>query len=166
MDTDSWHIIRVSPGKEGAVAATPHGYACYSPTVTTRVFNRRFRAWRAVSRPLLPGYLFVDTPDLRPFLNFPQAHVFGPLRNADRSFALVSRKEVEALRAMENKTRLEASQSPFQKGDLVKAREGTALEDFIGVIKRLEGLTKIVVDLSLFGRPVEVTFQPHQLVAA
>lgn len=148
------------------MASANHGFVCYSPVQYVKRFNRRFRCYRIVPSTLLPGYLLVKTNDLRPFLNFPQPHVFGPLRNADRSFAVLRGHEVEALRAYESVVVEASLPHDFRSGHVVRARSGSAFDAFKAVVLRLEGLTGVIVNLSLFGRDVEARFEAEALELA
>lgn len=149
MDQTVHHILRTSPGQEAAVLKSIDNAEVYLPIQVVRKFNRRYRAWTKYDMPLFPGYLFVNIDEpLRLRTIGASAHVRGFLRNADRSYALLAEKHLEAVRRYEQDMRegLQNLKHPFRPNAQVEFVSG-AFSGFKAVVTQLEGLQGLEVNI-------------------
>ena len=159
MDQQVWHILRVSPGQEAAVAESISNAIAYFPTRAVRRFNRRYRAWSKYAEPLFPGYIFVDTDEPMSLHTFgASSHVRGYLRNGDRTYALISDCFLERVRAYERDLEqgTENLKHPFREGSNVYFTSGP-LEGVEAVIEALKGLEGLKVNIVGSSFPIETT---------
>lgn len=101
MDDSRWHILRVKPGCENAVAAAC-GVPAYVPRHRVESFNRRVRKVMHHVKAMLPGLVFVKLLAPSDFTLFAPSKIFGFLRNGDRTPAVLTQKAFEALRRVEH----------------------------------------------------------------
>lgn len=90
-----WFVLRVGLG---AGAKVPEAIpSMYFPVRTIRVYNRRNRVWTSRNEPAFPGYAFAFAghPSEVPVNHMHGVTVYGFLRNADRSYAVVHHRDME-----------------------------------------------------------------------
>lgn len=126
MDDSRWHILRVKPGQEDAVASVC-GVPAYVPRQRVTKFNRKMRKVASYFVPLLPGIVFVLIGRLDEMRWLPQKSAFGLLRNGDRSPATLTQKAFLALRAVEDEARVEKAHEKAPVRQLPKVGDQTAV---------------------------------------
>lgn len=103
MDDSRWHILRVKPGCEKAVAAEC-GAPAYVPRHRVKSFNRRVRKVVCHVKAMLPGLVFIKLRAPSDLMLFAPSKIFGFLRNGDRTPAVLTQRAFEALRRVEHES--------------------------------------------------------------
>jgi transcription antitermination factor NusG len=96
MDDSRWHILRVKPGTETAVAQMS-GVPAYVPHRRVVSFNRKMRKVVSSLRAMLPGVVFLKLRAPSDLKLFAPSKVVGFLRNGDMSPAVLTEKAFRAL---------------------------------------------------------------------
>lgn len=152
-----WHILTTEPQREFSVAAGLVGYrvTVYLPTypVRVRAAPNTGKQFRAVDKPLFPGYLFARMASggdwkavhrvsgITGYLNGPE----GPKLISDAGIALVRQSEKAALAA----SKIER-EKPFKPGDQVRIDEdGNPWTGLDGVVERLDKFDRAVILLMM-----------------
>lgn len=126
MDDSRWHILRVKPGHEDAVAATC-GVPAYVPRHSVERFNRRMRKVIRSVRAFIPGFVFVLVRAPSDLRCAETSAVYGFMRNGDRTPAVLTPAAFEALRAVERE-----ANAPIRQGKPAKV-EKYHVGDHVGV---------------------------------
>lgn len=132
------------------------GYLVYVPRFKTKVRDRSMRKWIDTTRPLLPGYLFVDCADEAvpvAWLNR-QRGVRDVLRQADQPIRIPD-LVIEQLRRDEGINfnqpyRAAGHGVPLEIDQPVRITDGP-FTGFYGLVGRIDGATRITVFIELFG---------------
>lgn len=160
MDDSRWHILRVKPGSEADVASQAHaeGLQVYVPHTVRVYFNRRLRKVISYQTPILPGFVFVKLVAPSCLQLKPQRAVFGFMRNADRSPAVLNQRSFDLLARMEvllNEQSAIKSSPKYTVGQqlVVNFKNGSELSVVISEIRGERILAEIVgshlrIDLS------------------
>lgn len=144
MDDSCWHILRVKPGCEDAVAALC-GAPAYVPRHRVKVFNRRMRKVVHYVKALLPGLIFVKLRAPSDFGLFAPSKVFGFLRNVDRTPAVLTGKAFEALRRVERETNeapepaIEAPKRTVKAGEMVGVHMALFSDAVTALVEEIKG---------------------------
>jgi len=164
MRKSNWHILRVKPGTEAEVL--PHLPSAYVPVRLSRHFNRRQRRYCERTTPLIPGYVFVDTPSRHDLRMPPLSCVIGFLLDADSTDARLLHGEVEALREVEQALRVEFLSSvskprvkhTFNAGDNVSFRAGhfSGVKGLQATVEKLRGLDGLTLEITKYGKSMKV----------
>lgn len=160
----NWHILRVQEGRESDAASTLLLAPGYVPMLHRRTFNRRLRKSVWTQAPILPGYVFVDTPLARDVVIPNHKITRGFLRNGDGSYALVNPRSMASMRQMEaDLARQVLLGNSFVVGAHVRIVDGP-FRDLIATINRITG-NKICLDLPGYKWPVEINKDSVDLAA-
>lgn len=144
MDDSHWHILKVKPGHEDAVAATC-GAPAYVPRHTVSYFNRRMRKVVHYVKALIPGFVFVLLRAPSDFRHPKTSLVYGFMRNGDRTPATLTRRAFEALRVVEreaNAPKREEAPAKVAKprvGDRVGLTMALFSEAVMALVKEIKG---------------------------
>ena len=156
----SWYALRVSSNREKRVEQRLNdaGFVSFGPTYTTT--SRWSDRVQTIERPLFPGYVFVKLalanghaiPQIANVLQVPGVIQILP---ANLSPVPVSEHELESVR------RAVAAQVPltacdFAAGQSVKVERGP-LKGASGVVIRANGLTRLVINMTMLSRSVSVS---------
>lgn len=172
MSEPVWHILQSKPGAELALDRDLRRIACtgYCP-VEVRTVVRRGRKVE-VSRPLIPGYVFVASAAYAAISRLPDCAGF--LRASEGRLAVISQAGVDYVRAIEaerEQVRLAAiarrarRAHDFRSGQQVRLASGP-LAGQAGTIERLDGPLHIRVLLTMFGRATPVVAKADEIEAA
>ena len=161
----AWYIALTEPSRENTAAAGLIGrrFVCYAPSIIKSVWTATKKR-RLVSRPMFPGYLFVQlhlgnepwnyvrgVPGIREFLKTMGRPVTVPAMAIDK----IKLKEGELL--LPPKDRAE-----YWKGKQVEVMSGQ-FATFLGPIERMTGKDRVKVMLDVFGRGVEVDLHESEI---
>ena len=149
MDQTVYHILRTAPGQEATVSGAISNAEVYMPVRARNHFSRRYRVWSKWDEPLFPGYLFINIDEPLSLRAFgASSHIRGFLRNADRSYAIISDSLLELVRNYENdiKNGFEYVKHPFRPNGTVEFISG-AFSGFKAVVENLEGLEGLSVNI-------------------
>ncbi len=146
MDDSRWHIMRVKPGQEKAVALLS-GVPAYVPSQRVEYYNRKMRKVVRYVKALIPGFVFLLLRAPSDLNWFPPADVFGFLRNGDRTPAVLTEKAFEALRKVEQEANVVAEPPPqetaekkvIKAGDQVSVRMAQFSEAVTALVKEVQG---------------------------
>lgn len=105
MDDSRWHILKVKPGHEDAVAALC-GVPAYVPRRSVEYFNRRMRKVVRYVKALLPGFVFVKVGAPSELRRPETRLIYGFMRNGDRTPATLTPAAFEALRVVEREANM------------------------------------------------------------
>ena len=120
----AWHILRVKPTYEVAVAAEYSWCHAYLPIATTKHINRRNRTSRLSSIPMFPGYVFVLIRD--PFsldLSPVWSKTYGFLRNGLNEPLTITEDDISHMMELEQdmyKVPVRDASAMFEIGQRVK----------------------------------------------
>ena len=162
MDDSRWHILKVKPGCEYAVAADC-GVPAYVPRQRVKTFNRRMRKVVSFLRPMLPGLIFVKLRAPSDFSLFAPSRVFGFLRNGDRTPAVLTGKAFVDLQRVERVANeapepvVETNKRTLKAGETVGVYMALFSEAVEALIEEIKGNTVILRVLTSNLR-VETTF--------
>lgn len=160
-----WYIALTEPSRETTAAAGLVGrrFTCYLPTFIKSVWASRNKR-RKVTRPLFPGYLFVElqlgnepwdyvrsVPGIREFLKTAGRPVTVPVMALDR----IKLKEEELLLPPKDR-------AAYWKGKEIEVMKGP-FAGFLGPIERMNGRDRVQVMLSVFGRGVPVDLHESEI---
>ncbi|WP_024881446.1 transcription termination/antitermination NusG family protein [Methylosinus sp. LW3] len=137
-------------------------YHVYCPFVLKRV--RHARRTREVSRPLFPGYIFVElAPETR---WSPICSTFGvrALVRSGEKPSFLPGDFIDDLKIREIDGVIVAPSRPFEIGQKVRITGG-AFHDFIATIIDMDERDRIVVLMELLSRPVKVKLTSEQVDA-
>lgn len=165
-----WHILRLSVGQETEVVSRfgLTAYEVYAPSRTVKTFNRKYRVWRKREMPLFPGYLFVKVDHPRHVPSQAMVGARGFMRNGDMSYAVLSQRELDAVKLLERSLSAPEDFSPrhpFKAGDTVKL-ENNILSVLKAVVSRLKGETELELEVKMLGGIVKMTAPAERLRAA
>lgn len=113
MDDSRWHILRVKPGREDAVAALC-GAPAYVPRHRVEKFNRKMRKVVRYVTALLPGFVFVLIRAPSDMRWLPENEAFGFLRNGDKTPATLTKKAFDLLKQVEADARAQILETVAQ----------------------------------------------------
>ncbi len=138
MDDSRWHILKVKPGCEDAVAASC-GAPAYVPRHRVEKFNRKLRKVVRYVTALIPGFVFVLLRAPSDLARLPEKRVHGFLRNGDKTPATLTKRAFDLLKRVEADARAEIRETVAQikKRPLPKVGE------------------KVAVNMALFGKAVD-----------
>ncbi len=123
MDDSRWHILRVKPGLEDAVAAQC-GAPAYVPRHRVERFNRKLRKVVRYVTALIPGFVFVLLRAPSDMRWLPEKQAFGFLRNGDKSPATLTQKAFALLRQIEAKKNRRFTEAPIRPEPLPLPKVG------------------------------------------
>jgi transcription antitermination factor NusG len=162
-----WFIIQTIPGRDLACAEAMHGraYLTYAPIIWKTVRGEEVR------RPLIPGYFFVASnafpaiqrvPGVRDFLR-----VLGtPASLPERAIEAVREQE----RALEEERQYHIRRRTHRRHDFIPGQHVRFTRgSFCGLfskIEALDGYSKILLLLDMFGRATRVVVHPSEIEAA
>lgn len=144
MDDSRWHIMRVKPGQEKAVALLS-GVPAYVPSQRVEYYNRKMRKVVRYVKALIPGFVFLLLRAPSDLNWFSPADAFGFLRNGDRTPAVLTQKAFEALRKVEQEANMAPSpREPVEKtvvkvGDQISVRMARFSDAVAALVKEVQG---------------------------
>lgn len=165
---DAWHILRVAMDfeKEALEMCREEAYVPIRPWLQ---FVRRQRKWITRLDCALPGYVFVNTHEPRGAFDGSRPFLHGFLRNGDRSYAIVNRKDMERLREaerteMERVSKENTRQYVRRRGTTVRVLDGAfdgALATVVSVVNQ-----KLRLEINDVHFPVTVDSASVEVIAA
>lgn len=159
-----WAVVSTQPHQERLALENlmRQQFHVYCPFALKRV--RHARRTREVSRPLFPGYVFVElAPETR----------WGPICSTFGVRALVRSGEqpsllpgdfIADLKIREIDGVIVEPSRPFEIGQKVRIAGG-AFRDFVATIIDMDERDRIIVLMELLSRPVKVKLTPEQVAA-
>lgn len=171
---DYWALATLQPfGERLAVEnCSQQGFEPYSP----RCLDQRVVKGRKVEfeAPLFPGYLFVKLTDRWRSLfgtkgitglildGDPTSEFAVPMRIRTSEIARIRSAEVDGVIIIEPRAR---ARRRFAKGDQVRTKAGTAMENRIGVVSGETRQDRLKILFGMFGREVGVYVRESDLTA-
>ncbi len=165
---EAWYVAITKPRHEKVVEEmlSKKGVEVFLP-ISEQV--RKYRSGRKIVRlPLFPRYLFIrfdpkETMLYHRILDVPSLQGFIKSRSSGGLLLPASDEEVESLRVIVASKIPVAVFDDMEEGQKVKVLEGP-LKGAIGVISEIDREEwKLVVNVTLLGRAVTVTFTPTQV---
>lgn len=166
MDQSRWFVVQTQANKElfALCNLNRQGLLAWNPSIRKSV--RSGRRIQMKSKPLFPGYIFVEL-DLNVARWRAIDSTFGVLRVvkiAGRPAPLPS-GFVETLRALSDDEGHVAFREDLSAGDNVRIMGG-AFDDMVGQVVRLPSDERVTLLISMIGRQVATTLPRAQVVKA
>jgi transcriptional antiterminator RfaH len=165
-EPSTWAVVNTQPHRERLALSNleRQDFRVYCPMVLKRI--RHARRTQDVSRPLFPGYLFVQVdPDLqrwRPILS-----TFGVrtiVRCGDRP-SLLADAFIQGIKACEIDGAIVRPASPYTVGQQVRMATGP-FDGLVATIIEMDEKDRLVVLMDLLSRPVKVRTEVRLVAAA
>lgn len=159
-----WYVIHTMSGLEQKCMQQCQEYI--DPSVYHELFIPQYKTkkhfkkeWHEVSKPLFPGYLFVDTDEIEPIMNgLRQFRQYTKLLKDGDIISPVKKEEQDFLALMMDKDHIVQYSEGFLIGEEVYITTGP-LQKLKGCIKSVDRHRRIAkMEIPVFGRqtPVEV----------
>jgi transcriptional antiterminator RfaH len=165
---ERWYVAECHSRAEGEAARhlARQGFRAYLPRYEKT--RRHARRVETVAAPLFPGYLFVCLDTAKAGWRAVRSTVgVRRLVSAGDEPLPVPQGVIEDIRARETDAGFVpiAESAPFEPGDSVRITSGP-MRDQSGWFERMTDKDRVLVLLSLLGRPVRLTLGVHQVRAA
>jgi transcriptional antiterminator RfaH len=162
----AWVVVNTQPHRERI--ALEHllrqEFGAYCPLLHKRI--RHARRSELVSRPLFPGYLFVqldpDLPRWSPILS--TVGVKTLVRFGER-LSFIPNQFIDSIKAREIEGVVVMPDQPFQVGQKVKITDG-AFDGIVATIVEMHERDRVVVLMDLLSRQVKLKIGVRQIASA
>jgi transcriptional antiterminator RfaH len=162
---NGWIVVNTQPHQERLALENlmRQQYEVYCPFMLKRV--RHARRTQEVSRPLFPGYIFVEIASDTRWSPICSTYGVRALVRSGEQPSFLPDDLIDDLRSREIDGLIVKPARPFEIGQQVRIAGG-AFHDFVATIVDMDERDRIVVLMELLNRPVKVKLSPRQIATS